>query len=297
MDKAKPEGQLFSRVYLKRGEPTPDSERMRNRIGAALKSAQEQDDIFDRLDQYGRRIERKPLHKTVEERLGIHIPWKQGYPDWKKFASDFEIRDILDAVSILYIYGGRLWLERARLIFSEENVCYSIDDQGGVHLSIDQEFNAQRLAAISVLSASRYQNVRQQFESAYSALDQIPPDGKAAMRANFYAVEGLYRLMFPLAPRLAKDGIATYLKPLVQSKFTSNLTAQRAHTKVILSFQEWIETMHYYRHEPGSEEPAQPPLSLAVLTVCQGANWLRWLVEIDQDQSLADSHIAPLQAE
>jgi hypothetical protein len=285
MENEKPIGQLFSRVYLKRGEPTPDSTRMRNRIGVALRSAHLQEGAFERRYDHYRNPSPNPpeLKKAIEAKLGIHIPWSSGYPDWKKYASTVELRDVLDTVTILASYGGKAWIEQARSIFLEENVCYSIDEKGGVHLSVDQEFNSQRLAAISVLSASRYDNVRQQFEAAYSALDQIPSDGKAAMRANFHALEGLYRLMFPAAPRLAKDAVTTYLKPLLNARHNGDQTAQRAASKAVQSFQEWVDTMHYYRHEPGSEEPAQPPLSLAVLAISQGANWLRWLAELDQE--------------
>ncbi len=111
------------------------------------------------------------------------------------------------------------------------------------------------------------------------------------MRANFNALECMYRLMFPLAPRLAKDTVATYLRPLLQSRHNEDQTAQRAAGKAVQSFQEWIDTMHFYRHEPGSEEPAQPPLSLAILTISQGANWLRWLAEIDQEALAKKSSI------
>jgi hypothetical protein len=47
------------------------------------------------------------------------------------------------------------------------------------------------------------------------------------------------------------------------------------------AFKEWIDTAHFYRHEPGKEDVAQPPLTLAVYVCGVGASHLRWLAELD----------------
>jgi hypothetical protein len=127
---------------------------MRNRIGAALKDVNDSVGIFKRIsrDRFGNTLHSLPLiENQIEQRLGIHVPGA-GYPNWKKFASDFELRDLLDTITIMTQYGGKQWIEQARDIFKEENISYSIDDMGGVHLSVDEEFNSHRMSAISVIS-------------------------------------------------------------------------------------------------------------------------------------------------
>jgi len=44
---------------------------------------------------------------------------------------------------------------------------------------------------------------------------------------------------------------------------------------------DWIEAAHFYRHEPGMEEPAQPPLELAIELVSVGAAFIRRLAGLD----------------
>jgi hypothetical protein len=172
------------------------------------------------------------------------------------------------------------WLSEVSRIFSEENVHYRVDTKGGVHFYFDEEFSHNQAAAIAVLNGSRYVNALRSFEGALAALSQAPPDGKAAIRSTFAALEGLFRLMFPNSPRLtAKE--AEKLQPLIQRLHTADATALRASDKMLDAFKEWIEAAHFYRHEPGKEEVAQPPLTLAVYVCSVGASHLRWLAELD----------------
>jgi hypothetical protein len=204
------------------------------------------------------------------------------------------MRDVLDTLIIAYTllrasredaahYGqvSSEFLREISLVFEQENLAYRLDEAGGVHFAIDAEFQATRASALKVLSPARYENSRMLFEQAHSQLDIIPPNGKAAIRDVFAAVEGLFRLMFPKAPRLAGDQVDKYLRNVaVLAEFDQ--TTSHAIGKLINSFKEWIESAHFYRHEPGSEEPAQPPLTLTVALVSSGSNYLRWLGEIDQ---------------
>jgi hypothetical protein len=108
------------------------------------------------------------------------------------------------------------WLSEVSRIFSEENVHYLVDTQGGVHFYFDKEFAHNQAATVAVLKGSRYANTLRSFEGALTALSQAPPHGKAAIRSTFAAFEGLFRLMFPDSPRLTAKEVET-LKPLVQS--------------------------------------------------------------------------------
>ena len=51
-----------------------------------------------------------------------------------------------------------------------------------------------------------------------------------------------------------------------------------------MRFKEWIDAAHHYRHEPGQQEPVQPPLLLVVQMVSVGASFVRWLAELDAIQ-------------
>ena len=55
-----------------------------------------------------------------------------------------------------------------------------------------------------------------------------------------------------------------------------------AATKFLDGLIGWVRSIHEYRHGQEVEEPAPPPLGLAVAMVSSGATYLRWLAELDQ---------------
>ncbi|MBL0934266.1 MAG: hypothetical protein IBJ07_05905 [Rhizobiaceae bacterium] len=120
------------------------------------------------------------------------------------------------------------------------------------------------------------------FDQALRALDTVPPDGKAAVRATFASAEGLFRVMLPNAPRLGAAEIDKHLGPELSSLYSTDTTAQRAAAKLLASFKGWVDAAHFYRHEPGQKEIAQPPLTVAVLLMQQGAGFIRWLAQLDE---------------
>jgi hypothetical protein len=137
-------------------------------------------------------------------------------------------------------------------------------------------------ASISSLSGSRYAAVLAEFQKGHSALDQVPADGKAALRSVFEAVEILFRLMFSRAPRLGGAEIREYLAPVVNSLNKGDPAAARSSQKFLGSLVEWVDAAHFYRHGQGTVEPTQPPLFYALAMVSSGASYLRWLGELDR---------------
>ena len=113
-----------------------------------------------------------------------------------------------------------------------------------------------------------------------TALGEAPPDGKRAIRAVFSSAEGLFRLMFPNSPRLTAGEVQKH-EPLLQQLHAKDQKAKGAASKLLHSFKGWIDAAHFYRHEAGQEEPAQPPLTLTVQMVSVGASFVRWLAELD----------------
>jgi hypothetical protein len=281
-----PEGGRFSHVYVSRGEPTDDSTRMRRRLASLVEE-------FTGLDGLGSRLKKE---------LGVRLPYDVAGLDWDEFFAKCELRDLLDTVTIAWQYlnvrvrteryapssaAPESWLQQVRRIFEEENVRYRIDSKGGVHFAIDDEFERNRAASLAVLNGPRYSNVLNEFDAAYSQLAAIPPIGKAAIRSTFSAAEGLFRLMFSEAPRLGAKEIDKYVPALLQRMHANDQTASRASHRLLNSFKEWVDAAHFYRHEPGKEEIAQPPMPLAINLVSLGASYIRWLAEIDAAQQAA----------
>jgi hypothetical protein len=268
--------QRFSQLYINRDERLPDSPRARRRLSSLVRTV-------GHWQQLG-------FH--VEHELGVRIGTDHGYywSEWEHFINNAPLRDFLDIVTEVFVYlrgqtGLRdlsnKWLAEARRIFIEEHVAYSIDDNGVVHPAIDAEFQRNRSATIAGLTSPRYANVLSAFERISDELSETPPHGKEAWRAVFAAAEGLFRLMFPASPRLTANEIETRLAPVVRNRYADDATALRAAERLLASFKDWVDASHNYRHEPGSEEPIEPPLEVAILAISNGAAFIRWLLELD----------------
>ena len=48
------------------------------------------------------------------------------------------------------------FLREVRQIFAEESVRYIVDDLGGVHLSVDEQFETTRAVAVRGMGSPRY---------------------------------------------------------------------------------------------------------------------------------------------
>jgi hypothetical protein len=275
-----PKGMRFSHVYLRQAELLPDSKRMRRRIGSAI------GDTF--LEGFG---------DELENELGIPVETRARYSDyWPSFLEEIELRDVLDAITVRYrsmrvaYYDDdgsatraakSEFLQTIQRIFAEERVSYRLDGHGGVHFAVDQEFERARASTIAELANPRYNNVRELFKRAVQALDNVPPDGKGAIRSCFFAAEGLFRLMFPNCTQLNAGDMQKHLKPKIDRIYEGQKPAIYVAHKQISGFREWIDAAHFYRHEPGVEEPAQPPLEIAIEMLSQGAAFIRWMARID----------------
>ncbi|EPY01622.1 hypothetical protein [Magnetospirillum fulvum] len=231
--------------------------------------------------------------RNLELELGVAVPMGYEHHNVQAFLLKCELRDFLDAITIIWrsvrISHGlardeAAWVKVVRRVFQEENAGYRVDDQGGVHFAVDGEFDHNVASSLAALGSSRYNGVQAAFQAAQQALDETPPNGKNAMRSAFEAVEILFRLIFPKAPRLGSAEIRAHLEPHVQAHLSEDKTAARATVKLLASFSDWVDGVHFYRHGQGEEEPTQPPLSLAVLTVSTAASYLRWLAEFDAAQ-------------
>ncbi|SFH94109.1 hypothetical protein [Bradyrhizobium sp. cf659] len=280
MSNTKPLGQRFSHVYLRRDDLLQDSQRARKRIATFLASH----------------------HKDCEgggsflvSELGIDVTYGYSSVDWSTTLANYGTSDFLDAITLICrfltakrrgpMYHATLneaFLQTCRRVFQEESLSYAIDDAAGVHFKVDVEFAANTTAAIAALGAPRYANARAEFEKGMAALSKANPDGKEGIRGVFGAAECIYKLMFPKAARLTAADASKSLQTSAQSLYASDPVAQRAASKMVNSFADWVDACHNYRHEQGVEEPSQPPLDLAIEIISAGSGFVRWLVTIDK---------------
>lgn len=275
-----PKGQRFTQLYSERGKPTQDSVRMRRRLAS----------LIDSIDG----LKGGSLSQRAEQELGIAAPWSHHGP-WREFLAKWDLKDVLDLVTIacqLLREAARAshsshyhtrqideWIAGVRRIFQEENVHYTVDAAGGVHFQFDEQFAKDRAAAIASLQGERYSNARAAFDGAMEAFSKAPPDGKNAIRGVFSAAENVFRLITGKDRLGAKE--ADDLGPITDKLYASDDTARHSARKMLASFKDWVDAAHFYRHEPGTEDVAQPPLPLAVYLVSTGASHLRWLAELD----------------
>jgi hypothetical protein len=268
-DEDKPLGQLFAHVYLERGKPTEDSPTMRRRLAA---------NIEDSKVEY-------TLAPVITRELGVDVK------NWRHFFANQDIIVVLNAITVAYKHlvresqGSRFsadaFVQMVRRIFAEENVSYQIDDRCGVHPLVDAEFDANRHATVSALAGPRYDNARDCLEKAHSAFSELPADGKGAIRNTFSAAECLFKLMLPKKIKLDAASVQS-LQPVVQRAYAGDRNALTTGSKMLSCLADWVDGNHPYRHEPGHEEIAQPPLELAVNLVSLGHSFIRWLAELDQ---------------
>ena len=270
----------FSVLYVRPGDPAPDSARARHRVGSLL-----------REPAFLGHIER--LAAYLGRDLGVTLPGDGKNPSyWHQYIRECRTADFLDTVTVVYRYlfwhvgdaAANWWREVVRQIFADENLAYEIDSVGCVHPRIDREFQRNLASAVAGLQGERYQDVRELLERASNSISAEPPNYRQAWQATWSAAEALFGLIFPDA-RLTADEIERRLTPLVQRAYDGDPMGQTAARRMLTVFQEWVEASRIYRRYPGAADFAQPPADMAILSISCGASLLRWLAGLDADQA------------
>jgi hypothetical protein len=271
-------GERFSALYQRPAHCAPDSERARHRVGALFREA-----VFS-----NRTVQ---LAAFVSRELGLRVPdGGKRSSDWHQFVGECKTRDFLDTVTLVYRYlywhvdGGTAnrWRDAVRQIFADERLAYEIDEVGGVHPAVDQEFQSNNASVLAGLQSDRHRQVHDLFKSASNHLSADPPNYKQAWRVMFAALEALFGLMFPHV-RLTEDEIDQRLRPIIERAYSGGAAEQDAALRMLGGFREWVEASRHYRHQPGNPaDPAQPPADLAILAISHGAALLRWLAGLDE---------------
>jgi|SRR3569623_141646 len=263
-----PKGLRFSQVYLAKGQPISDSPRFRLRFAALI-------------SEFGHLTAQHALEKQAEIKLGVRSPYSSA-GTWRDHLQKWALHDVLDLITVAHRMlpdtGFReQWISEFNEIFADLSLAYRVDEKGGVHPYPDEEFVRNRNASIAALQSAKYDNVRNEFETGSS---NIGTDNKTAIRRVFAATEGLFRQLFPRSPRLTASECEQLL-PKLQALYKNDPAAQGAAAKTVASFRDWVDACHFYRHEQGQEQIAEPPLSLTVHLVSMGASFIRLLTEIE----------------
>jgi hypothetical protein len=272
-------GERFSALYVRPGDPTPDSSRARHRVGALFRET-----VFNKhTEQLARHLDRE---------LGVPVPGGgRRSSDWLQFIRECRTPEFLDVVTLVYRYlfyhadadTANQWRDAVKNVFAEENLAYEVDEVGGVHPAIDREFQRNSISAVAGLQSDRHQNVRELLEHALNHLSGDPPNYLQAWRAMFSAVDAQFAIMFPYV-RLTAEDVERRLRPVVQRAYEGDAAAHGAAQSMLAGFRDWVEASHLYRHQPGAAEPAQPPADVAILAISFGASLLRWLAGLDEDR-------------
>src|SRR5215831_9712584 len=138
-------GERFSALYQRRADRAPDSDRARHRVGALFRET-----VFSNCAA--------PLATFVGRELGLPVPGAgRRSSDWNQFLGECKTRDFLDAVTLVYRYlywhvddgTASWWRDVVRRIFADENLAYQIDDVGGIHPAVDQEFQNNKASVLA----------------------------------------------------------------------------------------------------------------------------------------------------
>lgn len=265
-------GLRFSQNYLERGLPLKDSPRARRRLYR----------LFTQLKSSA------DYASPLETETGAKIPFAHYDYNWEGFFEGNLLRDVLDAITVFYpimakAYKSKDWIAGCERIFREENLGYTVDELGGVHFHVDQEFNRNWSSTLACLGLPRYEAARKEFKSAQMALDGHPKRGADAVKHLFSAIETVFRLMLTVkVSRLGAAEVKREFRAAISGQYTG--PAKDAVSRQVEAFAEWTTSAHLYRHAPESEVPHDPPDELLALLLSTGAAYLRWLLTLDQQK-------------
>ncbi len=277
-----PEGEFYSRLYVDPGAPREDSERFRNRLAAFFATH-----LYDGLKLFNR-----------ASRLGQSIKIETGYQnfDLNYFSSQFQsflqnalLVDVFTGITLIWRHAdlpqSRLqgeWKTFVERVLKEENLKYRVDSKCGIHPFVDREFERSRVSVLACLADARYAAVHHAVEATFEQLNGVLMDGKGAARNIFEAAETLTKIISGTNIDLDERFVDRELRPRCDRLFNDDPQLKATAGRLLSSFSKWVEAIHPYRHGHDRDQPLTLPDDLAVLTVSQGAGYIRWLVDIDR---------------
>lgn len=262
------EGALFIRNYAQPSVKLKDSERARRRI---------LQHFWDQSSQT-----RNEFVKLVKSELGVDYPYSVSDYWHDKFWTTAQVVDFLSSVTIVYRLSNRreALLAAMRRIFVEENLRYRLDDRGGVHFLVDEQFERSIAATLDGLGQAQFKAARHTLEQALEIMSGANPSGKSLIRGVFEAVESafLVRIQPANANRLNDQSINNHLRPILVTRYANAPDANDKIDRVLELLKAWVRTAHPFRHGVPFDQIHEAPFDYAILLADQGMAFLRHIV-------------------
>lgn len=287
-------GKRYSLLYINRGEAVNDSKKARYRISQLADYSFPSATLSQRQRGYDFK---KDLTNLIQQEIGVPFRTSKGgtgYESWQLFFDKISFTELLDAITVIISprYNKNYSAEKllnfrneVRRIFHEENIAFTLDDQGGVHPLIDTAFTQATNAAIDGLVGPRYEATLHSVEEIEKHLLPDLPNYVGAIRSVFGACENIFKLMYG-GSRLDSKSAFTKISSAQQRLYEGHPTMLASSAKLLNGFREWIDAAHFYRHEEGRTERGQPESEIAILLISEGLAYVRWLAAIDKKNSL-----------
>jgi hypothetical protein len=279
-----PEGEFYAHLYVKRGAPLGDSDKMRRRMAK----------FFTHTIHGGNQATIEIARQIQIETGAKYFAPPYFWPQFELFFESAPIIDVLTAITIIWRELDKLlllgpitseeWRVFIERLLREENLGYRLDSKGGIHPAVDQEFERNQTSALAALTDSRYTAVLHAAEAAFKQLETLPMDGKGAARNIFEAAESLTKIVTGSGADLDEGLVNKDLRRIVDRVFDGDEQLRSTANRLLTSFGKWVSAVHPFRHGHDRDRPLMLPDDVAVLAISQGASFLRWLADLDRRQ-------------
>lgn len=261
------EGELFRRNYVRQEVPLEDSARARSRFAA----------LFD-----ASALSNAAFRGLIQQELGVGNEVHKGFLSifWQKA----EIADVLSAVTLWFnmLQGApkSAFLTNARRIFAEEHLRYRIDNRGGVHYLVDEEFERTTDAALVGLGEPQFAAAKHALEEALARLNPPNQSGKALIRGVFEAAESAFLVVIAegAVNRLNDQAVDRFLKPILLARHAAHPDAEDKVDRALAVFKGWVRAAHPFRHGAPLDQIHEAPIDMAVMLASLGMDFIRYIV-------------------
>jgi hypothetical protein len=225
--------------------------------------------------------QRSKFATLVKSEIGAEYPYAAYGYDHSGFWENSDVGDILSAITLWHrlALNPAAYRQTVRKIFADEHLRYRLDDQGGVHFLVDEEFEHSVASAVAGLGAPRFAASLHALQEGLSALGAAQQSGKALIRGVFEAVESAFLVVVgqPTVDRLNAAALDKYLKPILLQRYASYGEAEDKVDRLLEHVKAWVKSAHPYRHGAALEQIHEAPLDLAIMSAAQGIGYLRFL--------------------
>jgi hypothetical protein len=262
------DGAIFRRNYVRSEVRLSDSMRARRRVLMT----------FMALNEH----RQNAIVRLVQHDLGLDYPNSGFGYNHEKYWTKIEIDDFLSSVTYIFreATNQRTTLSLLRQIFAEEFLRYSIDDLGGVHYLVDEQFERNVASAIDGLGAAKFAASRHALELALEGMNGADRSGKALIRGVFEALESafLVRILPEIHNRINDQNIEQHLRPILIARYANVPEPDDKVDRVLALLKAWVKTAHPFRHGVAFEAIHEAPFDYAILIADQGMAFLRYIV-------------------